>query len=116
MRVDQFKFGSIRIDGVSYDYDVVIDRGEVRKRKKKASKPFRDEFGHTPLSLEEPIPWKCHTLVIGTGAQGALPVMAEVKREAVRRGVELMAVPTEKAADLLSRKPRDTNAVLHVTC
>jgi len=48
-----FSFGSIRIDGVSYDHDVVIDRGEVRKRKKKASKKFREAFGHTPLSLRK---------------------------------------------------------------
>jgi hypothetical protein len=36
MRLDQFSFGSIRIDGVTYEHDVVIDRGEIRKRKKKA--------------------------------------------------------------------------------
>ena len=35
MRVQKFSFGSIRIDGVTYGYDVVIDRGDVRKRKKK---------------------------------------------------------------------------------
>ena len=36
MLFEEFSFGSIRIDGVSYDHDIVIDRGEVRKRKKKA--------------------------------------------------------------------------------
>jgi Uncharacterized conserved protein len=51
MRFEAFSFGSIRINGVTYDYDVVIDRGEVRKRKKKASKKFREAFGHTPLRL-----------------------------------------------------------------
>src|SRR5258708_15388893 len=51
-----FSFGSIRIDGVTYEHDVVIDRGRVRKRKKKASTKFRDEFGHTPVSTEEDIP------------------------------------------------------------
>ena len=35
MRFQGFSVGSIRIGGVSYDHDVVIDRGEVRKRKKK---------------------------------------------------------------------------------
>jgi hypothetical protein len=56
MRIDQFTFGSIRIDGVIYEHDVVIARGRVRKRKKKSSKPFRDAFGHTPVSIEENIP------------------------------------------------------------
>ena len=75
MRIDRFMFGSIRIDGEIYAHDVVIDRGQVRKRKKKRSKPFRDAFGHTPLSVEEDIPWNCRRLVVGTGAEGALPVM-----------------------------------------
>jgi hypothetical protein len=68
MRIDQFAFGSIRIDGVTYEHDVVIDGGKVRKRKKKPSKLFRDQFGHTPLSVAEDIPWACQRLVIGTGA------------------------------------------------
>ncbi len=116
MRFEAFEFGSIRIDGVTYEHDVVVDRGEVRERKKKPSKPFRDDFGHTPLSVEEKIPWKCRRLVIGTGAQGALPVMDEVKREADRRKVELLSLPTSKAINVLNKETKNTNAVLHVTC
>ena len=48
MRIDKFSFGSIEIDGVTWNSDVVVDRGEVRKRNKKASKRYREEFGHTP--------------------------------------------------------------------
>ena len=115
MRFEDFTFGSIRIDGVTYEHDVVIDRGSVRKLKKKPSKKFRAEFGHTPLSLEEKIPWQCRRLVVGTGT-GALPVMAEVKREAKRRKIELLILPTVQAIEVLEREPADTNAVLHVTC
>ncbi|HYL11514.1 MAG TPA: MTH938/NDUFAF3 family protein [Terriglobales bacterium] len=115
MRFEEFSFGSIRIDGVTYEHDVVIDRGEVRKRKKKASKKFRDAFGHTPLSLEERIPWKCRRLVVGTGT-GALPVMKEVKLEAKHRKVELLILPTTRAIEILKQKSVDANAILHVTC
>jgi len=115
MRFEEFSFGSIRIDGVIYEHDVVIDRGEVRKRKKKASKRFRDAYGHTPLSLEEKIPWKCRRLVVGTGT-GALPVMKEVKLEAKQRKVELLILPTTRAIEILKQKSADTNAILHVTC
>src|SRR5215468_6379237 len=62
IRFEAFSFGSIHIDGVTYERDVLIDRGQVRKRKKKPSKKFRDDFGHTPLSVEEKIPWKCRRL------------------------------------------------------
>ena len=116
MRIDRFTFGSIRIDGESYPHDVVIDRGQVRKRKKKLSRPFRDAYGHTPLSIEEDIPWDCRRLVVGTGADGALPVMEEVKREAERRKVELLALPTAEAIRSVRDEWKDTNAILHVTC
>jgi hypothetical protein len=115
MRFEEFSFGSIRIDGIHYEHDIVIDHGKVRKRKKKPSKKFRESFGHTPLSLEEDIPWKCRRLVVGTGA-GALPVMKEVKLESDRRKIELLVVPTEQAIEVLNKSPRGTNAVLHLTC
>lgn len=115
MRFETFSFGSLRIEGVTYDHDVVIDRGEVRNRHKKPSQKFREAFGHTPLSLEEEIPWKCRRLIIGTGA-GALTVMEDVKREAKRRKVKLLILPTVEAIEELKQHPRDTNAILHVTC
>ena len=116
MQFDNFSFGSIQIDGGAYEHDVVIDRGEIRKRKKKPSKQFREEFGHTPLSVEENIPWKCRQLVIGNGAHGRLPVMQEVRREAERRKIKLLVLPTIEAMKLLNQNPEDTNAILHVTC
>ena len=66
MRFGKFSFGSLRIDGWPFEHDVVIDRGEIRDRGKKPSKKFRDNFGHTPLSIAEDIPWKCRQLIIGT--------------------------------------------------
>jgi hypothetical protein len=94
MRFDHLSFGTIRIDGSTCQHDVVIDRGKVRKRKKGPSKQFSNPSGHTPLSIEEKIPWKCRQLIIGTGAYGRLPVMKEVKREAERRKVALVVLPT----------------------
>jgi hypothetical protein len=116
MRFEEFSFGAIRIDGATYEHDVVIDRGEISKRAKKASKKFRDEFGHTPLSVEEKIPWKCRRLVVGTGAYGSLPVMDDVKREAKERGIKLLVLPTVEAIKALQEDADDTNAILHVTC
>jgi len=116
MKFGHFAFGSIQIDGTTYEHDVIIDRGEVLKRKKKPSKRFQIDFGHTPLSVEEDIPWKCRQLIIGTGAYGRLPVMEEVKNEARRRRVELLVLSTAEAVKKLGQDPKDTNAILHVTC
>ncbi len=116
MHFEKFSFGSVQIDGSRYQNDVVIDCGEVRNRKKKPSKQFREQFGHTPLSIEENIPWKCSQLVIGIGAYGKLPVMREVRSKAERKKIKLLILPTIEAIEVLNRNPNDTNAILHVTC
>src|SRR3981189_3230510 len=115
MRFEEFSFGSMRIEGVTYDHGVMIDHGEVRKRKKKLSKKFRDAFGHTPLSIREEIPWKCQRLVIGSGT-GGLPVMEEGRREAERRNIGRVVLPTFEAIEQLKQESEKTNAILHVTC
>lgn len=116
MKFDHFEFGEITIDGELYQHDVVIDRGQVLKRRKKASKVYRHDFGHTPLSVEEKIPWRCRRLIVGTGVYERLPVMDQVKLEAARRKVELLILPTEEAIQSLQKDSKNTNAILHVTC
>ena len=110
-------FGEIEIDGQSYDFDVVIDKGKIRKRKKKPSKQYREQYGHTPLSVDEEIPWGGESLIVGTGAYGKLPVMKEIFKEAEKRNIEIISVPTDEACKIISeKKDKKINAILHVTC
>jgi len=116
VRLTDYSFGSVRVEGVTYDHDLIIDRGKIRKRKKAASRKFRGAYGHTPLSIAEDIPWRCRRLVVGTGADGALPVMEQVREEARRREVDLVVLPTAEAIGVLAKTTKDTNAILHLTC
>ena len=118
MKAKFVKFGEIEIDGVRYTEDVLITRGKITLRDKTPSKKHKSRFnGHTPLSAKELIPWECQQLIIGTGEEGALPVMKKVYRRAKKKGVELVVVPTPRACKLLSEAdPGTTNAILHVTC
>jgi len=117
MDAELIRFGLVEIDGERYDYDVVIDAGVVGKRKKKPSKRYRPEYGHTPLSADEALPWGGAQLIIGTGTYGDLPITPTVREEADRRGVELVVLPTEEACGLIrARKRGKVYAVLHVTC
>ena len=110
-------FGQLEIEGQRYDHDVVLEQGRIRKRRKGPSKPYRDEYGHTPLSADEAIPWDAPVLIIGSGAAGQLPVMPEVLAEAEARGVEVIVEPTRDAcARLASLAPETYTAILHVTC
>ncbi|MCU0504564.1 MAG: MTH938/NDUFAF3 family protein [Chloroflexi bacterium] len=119
MKARLLRFGEIEIEGRTYAHDVVLDAGAVRKRRKGPSKDRRDRYGHTPLTAAEEIPWgpKGSRLVVGTGADGMLPVDPDVRREASRRAVSIVEAPTEEACALLADVPADqARAVLHVTC
>ena len=106
MRFERFSFGSIRIDGVTHKYDVVIDRGTIRKRKKKPSKTFRDAFGHTPLS-------------VGKDSL-EMPAARDRNRHGRIAGHERSEArshaPQNKIARASQQNPNTTNAILHVTC
>lgn len=116
MKARFIDFGEIEIDGQRYDYDVVIDESGIRKRKKKPSKVYRDQYGHTPISTHEEIPWGGKRLIVGTGAYGNLPIMPEVFDEAKRRGIEIVALLTDEACKLISKEGQKVRALLHVTC
>jgi hypothetical protein len=116
VRFSGYLFGSVRVGGVTYDHDLIIDRGKIRQRNKGASRKLRGTYGHTPLSAAEDIPWRCRRLVIGPGAEGALPVMKDVREQARRRDVDLVIVPIAQAISVLAKTTKDTNAILHLTC
>lgn len=117
MDLEYPRFGEIVIAGERFDHDVILERGRARRRKKGPSKGYRDRFGHTPLSADEEIPWSAPKLVIGTGADGRLPVMQEVRDLAKAHGVEVVELPTADACHLLrSARRKEVNAILHVTC
>jgi hypothetical protein len=117
MKANLIAFGEIEIEGQRYTRDVVIDHGRISRRRKGPSKALRDRFGHTPLSLAEAIPWGGHRLIVGTGANGQLPIAPDVRAEADRRGIAVVALPTADALGLLAGvRSEDVYAVLHVTC
>jgi peroxiredoxin len=116
-RLEGLVFGRITVEGREQTDDVVIDRGKTRSRDKGPSKSRRDEFGHTPLTPAEKIPWDCKVLLIGTGMDGQLPVTEELKAEAKRRGVKLILRKTPEALEYLKEHyDEGMNAILHITC
>ena len=45
MRFEEFSFGSIRIDGTTYEHDVVIDRGKSASAKRNHPKSSARPLG-----------------------------------------------------------------------
>ena len=114
MKADHYEFGRITIDGTTYDHDLIIEGGEIRKRDKGPSKPLKKQYGHTPLSASEEIPLSAPRLIIGTGAHGRLPVLDEVYDAARKKDVQVSEMPTEEAINHLEEK--ETSFILHLTC
>lgn len=117
MRFEYPKFGTIVVDGEQYDHDVIVADGVVRPRDKGPSRHLKRQYGHTPLSEDEDIPWSSPRLVIGSGFSGRLPVLPGLKQEAARQDVDVLVMPTAEAVELLNTTDEsETSAILHVTC
>ena len=112
------EFGWIEIRGTRYDHDIVIHTdGTVSKRKKKLSKPYAGEYGHTPLSAEELAFLENErpaVVYIGTGQYGDLPLTPDAI--ALLEAYAPVVKPTPDLLLLLGREQRKYTAVLHVTC
>jgi hypothetical protein len=112
------EFGWIEIGGTRYDHDIVIHTdGTVSKRKKKLSKPYAGEYGHTPLATEELAFLKSErpaVVYIGTGQYGDLPLTPDAID--LLETYEPVVKPTPDLLSLLEKEQRNYAAVLHVTC
>ena len=112
------EFGWIEIGGTKYDHDVIIHAdGSVSKRKKKLSKPYAGEFGHTPLSAEELAfleEEKPEFVYIGTGQYGDLPVTP--RAAAIIAHYPHVVRPVPDIIPLMEKDQRKYVAVIHVTC
>ena len=117
MDIDYPGFGQIVVDGATYDHDIVIESGVVRARDKTPSRRLKSEYGHTPLTSEEEIPWSGGRLIIGSGYSGRLPVMDDLAEKAESRGISLEIMPTSDACAVISAlRAEEVTAILHVTC
>jgi hypothetical protein len=114
MRIDDYRFGNITIDGRSYEKDVLLLPPRVLS-------PWWRKQGHRldVADLDEVLAHAPEVLVVGSGAHGGMKVPgATVTRlESVGIGVEV--APTEQACrrfgELLADGRRVAGA-FHLTC
>jgi hypothetical protein len=111
-------FGWIEIGSTRYEHDIIIHAdGKVSKRKKKASKDLREEYGHTPLSgaeLDFLADEKPSVVYIGTGQYGNLPLTPEAK--SILAPYRPVIAPTPQVLDEIGRGEKRFVAILHITC
>ena len=114
MEIGSYHFGRITIDKRDYDKDVVLVPPDVIA-------PWWRQQGHRlgVADLQSVFAYKPETLVIGTGAYGAMEVTEETKRELRDAAVQIEVLPTPAACDrfnALVAEGRRVAAALHLTC
>jgi hypothetical protein len=118
MKIERTEFGSITVDGNTYEHDIVIRlSGEILKRKKKLSKQYYGT-SHTISEDEAKFVYEkgCEQLVLGTGQYDNVRLSPEAAEFFDRKGCEVVAQPTPRAIDAFNRSRKDKVGLFHVTC
>ena len=112
------RFGSITVDGETFEYDILIRLdGRVKKRKKKLSKAV---FGTSHvISLDEArhvYQRGAGSLIIGTGQEGCVELSKEAAAYLEKKGCAVRLGRTPEAAGLWNEAEGETIGLFHVTC
>jgi hypothetical protein len=118
MKIDRTEFGSITIDGKTYDHDVIIDlSGGVTKQKKRLSK---EKYGtsHIISKAEAKAIFEkgCEQLIVGAGQDGNVRLSDEAQDYFKKHGCSVVLRRTPEAIDAFNRSREPKIALMHVTC
>lgn len=112
LRIEEYGFGRIKIDGVMYNTDVVVLPDRV------VTDWWRKE-GHLllPEDIETHIGEGVRCLIVGTGAYGCMKVDGRTEERLKEQGVELVVMRTADAvAEFNRRGGAGIVCALHLTC
>jgi len=116
--IDNTSFGSITVDGETYDHDIIISsEGIVKKRKKKLSKRV---YGTShQISLDE-IKYVYQEesvgIVIGSGQYGVAVLSSEAGEYLKKKNCKVLLKPTPEAVQEWNESTGAWIGLFHVTC
>ena len=118
MRIEGTSFGSITIDGKTYDHDVVIRLyGAIAKRKKKLSKKL---YGTSHVVSEDEAKFVfekgSELLVLGSGQEGNVRLSPEAETYLTKKGCKVVIQPTPEALRVFNNARGKKIGLFHVTC
>lgn len=113
MRIEEFTFGSVKIEGQAYGSDVALIPPRIMEW-------WRKE-GHRVITgdLAEVLAYRPSILIIGTGVSGQMWVPEETVKDMVSAGSALEIMTTDKACDRfndLIAEGEKVAAAMHLTC
>ena len=92
MTIEGTAFGSITVDGTTYEHDVIIRvSGEVMKRKKRLSKQY---YGTSHVISKDEAKFVfekgCDQLIVGSGQMGNVDLSPEAEAYFAKKGCEVL--------------------------
>lgn len=117
-KIDRTMFGSVTVDGQTYDRDIIIRLGgNIKKRKKKLSKAIYGT-SHT-ISLDEAkhvYQKGAERLVVGAGQYGMVELSEEAAAYFEQQGCQVDLLPMKEALEAWNEAEGAVIGLFHVTC
>jgi hypothetical protein len=118
MEIERTTFGTITIDGKTYEHDVIIRlSGEVVKRKKKLSKKY---YGTSHVLSKDEAKFVfergCEQIILGSGQMGNVHLSPEAEAYFAKKGCEVLLQSTPEAIGVFNRSHAKKIGLFHVTC
>lgn len=118
MPIDATEFGSITVDGKTYEHDVIIRlSGKVEKRRKRLSK---EKYGtsHIISKAEAKFVFEdgCDLLIVGAGQDGNVRLSPEASEYFDKKHCRVLTQPTPEALQAFNQSRDRKIALMHVTC
>jgi hypothetical protein len=118
MEIESTTFGTITIDGKTYEHDVVVRlSGDVVKRKKKLSKKY---YGTSHMLSKDEAKFVfekgCEQLIVGSGQIGNVRLSPEAETYFARKDCEVLLQRTPEAIQVFNRSRAKKIGLFHVTC
>ena len=117
-RFDSVEWGTVKVDGKEYDYDVAVTpKGELKPRTNE-----RDKFGSHSFSkneLEKIYRNGAEIIVIGTGTSDLASLSTEAEGFAKQKGIKLIKLSSYEAIkkyNELAYERKNVGAIIHITC
>jgi hypothetical protein len=118
MEIESTTFGTITMDGETYEHDVVVRlSGEVVKRKKKLSKKY---YGTSHILSKDEAKFVfekgCEQLIVGSGQIGNVRLSPEAETYFAKKNCKVLLQPTSEAIHVFNRSTAKKIGLFHVTC
>lgn len=118
MEIEGTAFGTITIDGTTYEHDIIIRlSGEVVKRRKRLSKKW---YGTSHVLSKDEVKFVfedgCDELIVGSGQSDNVRLSPEAEQYLEKKGCKVLLLPTPEAIRAFNKSHVRKIGLFHVTC